>query len=111
LNIYPPALEFPPLSIGKETTPLTLTISNIGGAPTGNLKVEKTGAEFVIKADSCRDMPLAATRPTNTCSIAVTITPTSATSDVTGSVLVTDISGAGGSVSAPLIGKGRPALP
>jgi hypothetical protein len=56
-------------------------------------------------------MPLAATPSTNTCRVIVTFTPTSATSDATGSVVVTDTTGAAGSVSASLLGAGRPAVP
>jgi hypothetical protein len=103
----PTVLEFHTVPKNQESTPLTLTISNSGGASTGPLKVDNTGAQFNIKADNCSNVSLTAAGATKSCLIVVTFTPTGLTSvDSTGNIIVTDTTGAAGSATASLHGTG-----
>jgi hypothetical protein len=106
LAINPASLEFGALPTYQESTPQTLTISNTGAAPTGVLKVENTGAQFKVKGDTCTGASLTAAGATKTCTIIVTFTSANTDMDATGSIVVTDTTGAAGSVSASLHGVG-----
>jgi hypothetical protein len=90
----------------QESTPQTLTVSNTGGAPTGVLKVDKIGAEFAIESDTCTGTSLTPTGASKTCTITVTYTPAAQPSEATGSITVTDATGAAGTVTASLHGQG-----
>ena len=103
----PKVLEFHTVPFNQESSALTLTISNSGGASTGPLKVDNTGAQFSLKNDNCSNAVLTATGATKSCTILVTFTPTGLTSvDSTGNIIVTDTTGAAGSATASLHGTG-----
>lgn len=106
LAIDQDSLEFGSLPTHQESAPKTLVISNVGGAPTGALKVENTGAQFQIKGDTCSGAVLTAAGAGATCSIIVTFTSTGTDVEATGSIIVSDTTGAGGSVKATLHGTG-----
>jgi len=91
LTATPTALEFGKVPLNEETPAQTLTITNVGGAPTGTLAVTNTGAQFSIKGDTCTGATLAATK---TCTITVTFSPTTTSNDVTGTITVSDGQGA-----------------
>jgi hypothetical protein len=104
LAVEPNVLEFGSLPAMQESAPLTLVVSNVGGASTGALKVENTGAQFKVTGDTCAGAVLTAAGATKTCSIIVTFTPTRTDTDATGNIVVTDTTGAAGSISASLHG-------
>jgi hypothetical protein len=99
----PTVLDFGSMPTNLESAPLTLTISNSGGAPTGPLTVTNTGAQFKIKGDTCTGASLTAAGTTKSCTIIVTFTSTGTTVDATGAVNVTD---GAASASASLHGTG-----
>ena len=86
----PVALDFGSIPTNQESAPLTLTISNSGGAPSGPLTVSNTGAQFKIKGDTCTGASLTAAGTTKSCTIIVTFTSVAVLVDATGSVTVTD---------------------
>ena len=99
----PTVLDFGSMPTNLESAPLTLTISNSGGASTGPLTVTNTGAQFKIKGDTCTGASLTAAGTTKSCTIIVTFTSTGTTVDATGAVNVTD---GATSASASLHGTG-----
>jgi hypothetical protein len=108
LAITPPALEFGSLPTMTESAPLTLVVSNVGGNPTGALRIDNTGAQFKVKGDTCTGASLTATGTTSSCTIVVTYTPAGSVSvDATGTITVTDTTGAAPQpVTATLHGVG-----
>jgi hypothetical protein len=109
LALTPTPLEFGTLPVLQESVPLTLIVSNIGGLPTGSLKVDKTGAAFAIKSDTCTGATLTATGVSSSCTIALTYTPAAQPAEATGSITISDPSGAAAApVTATLHGKGEP---
>jgi len=106
LTAEPKVLEFGSIPTMQESAPLTLTVSNVGGAPTGALKIDNTGAQFAIKGNTCTGASLTAAGATKTCYIIVTYTPTTSVSDASGTVTITDTTGAAAPVTATLHGAG-----
>ena len=86
----PTVLEFGSLPTLHESAPQTLTITNVGGVPTGPLVVSNSGAQFTIKGNTCSGAVLTATGATKSCTITVTFTSTGTDVEATGSVSVTD---------------------
>jgi hypothetical protein len=107
LAIIPSVLEFGSAAIMQESQPLTLTAYNVGGVPTGALRVDNTGAQFKIKGDNCTGARLTATGASGSCSVIVTYTPVAQPSEATGTVTVSDTTGtAAAPVTATLHGTG-----
>lgn len=107
LAISPPVLEFGSVATMQESQPLTLTAYNVGGVPTGALRVDNTGAQFKVKSDTCTGAALTATGTSGSCSIIVTYTPVAQPSEATGSITVSDTTGAAAApVTATLHGTG-----
>jgi hypothetical protein len=86
----PTVLNFGSIPTSQESAPLTLTITNNGGATSGVLTQTNTGAQFAVKSDLCSGSTLAAGA---SCTISVTFTATGTDTtgvEATGTVSVTD---------------------
>jgi len=85
----PTVLNFGSIPTLQESAPLTFTVTNNGGAPSGVLTQTNTGAQFAVKGDTCSGSTLAAAA---SCAISVTFTATGTDTtgvEATGTVSVT----------------------
>jgi hypothetical protein len=86
----PTVLNFGSIPTLQESAPLTFTVTNNGGAPSGVLTLTNTGAQFAVKGDTCSGSTLAAAA---SCAVSVTFTATGTDTtgvEATGTVSVTD---------------------
>ena len=107
LSISPGSNPYGNAVTGTSTTPVTFTVTNVGGAATGAVTIALGGtdaSEFAIGANGCS----ASLAPAATCTVAVAFAPT-----LTGakSATVSASGSPGGTTSATLTGTGlAPAL-
>jgi len=99
LSISTGSVDFGGVVAGTSSAPTTVTITNVGGSPTGSLAGSLTGNQFTM-TDGCSGMSLP---PAGTCAMVVRCAPTSSGTKG-GSVAVTG--SPGGMVSATLGGSG-----
>lgn len=71
----PSVVSFPPTQVGGVSSPVTVTISNVGGGPLAISAVEVVGSGYAVTSQTCTSAPVA---PSGTCTISITFAPGSA---------------------------------